>query len=417
MSLTQSNLTSATGVRIPTEFSDAAFRANPYPFYAEMRKNAPVVSMKAIFGQPAWLITRYEDVVNALKDPHFSNDPKVLAQDRNQMRSWWMPKVFSILQESMITSDNAEHQRLRGLVHLAFTPKRIEQITARAEQVTHDLLDQTARKNSIDLIREFALPLPLTIISDLMGVPEKERMGFYHAVSPFLDSMAGSPLRMLAQIPNANRLLRFFQRMIALRRADPQDDLITALVQAEQAGDRLSEDELLSMIFLLLLAGHETTVNLIGNGTLALLEFPDQMELLHNTPTLIDRAVEELLRYGNPVEHGTNRIVKEDVTLHGVTIPKHSAVLLMLASANRDENAFENPDRLDLNRHPNRHVSFGLGVHYCLGAPLARLEGKIAIQALAERFPHMRLTVRPDQIAWRTAVAVRGVKALPVKLV
>jgi cytochrome P450 PksS len=210
--------------------------------------------------------------------------------------------------------------------------------------------------------------------------------------------------------------MRFFQKMIELRRADPQDDLITALVQAEQAGDRLTEDELLSMIFLLLLAGHETTVNLIGNGTLALIENPDQLRLLHENPALIDTAIEELLRYGNPVEHGNSRYLLEEISLHGVTLPNHSTIMLMLASANRDETAFEQADRLILQRQPNRHVAFGLGAHYCLGAPLARLEGKSAIRALVRRFPDLQLTIRPQEVAWRTAVAVRGVKALPVRL-
>jgi len=401
---------------LPTEFNDATFRANPYPVYAQLRKSAPVHRMNAIFGRPAYVITRYEDVVSALKDPRFSNDYRLNPAGGDLSSSWWMPRVFTILQEGMLTNDDPIHQRQRNLVHLAFTPKRIEKITTRIEEVTQSLLDKAEKKNTIDLIQDFALPLPLTIISDLMGVPEKDRHGFYQAVNPFLESITGNPLRMLAQIPNANRLMRFFERMIALRRADPQDDLITALVQAEQAGDRLSQDELLSMIFLLLLAGHETTVNLIGNGTLALLEFPEQRHLLHQQPELIDRAVEELLRYANPVEHGTNRFLTEEVALHGVTMPKQSAVLLMLASANRDDAAFEQADQLILQRSPNRHISFGLGIHYCLGAPLARLEGKLALSALVQRFPNIALTIRPDQVPWRTAVAVRGVKSLPVRL-
>jgi len=404
-----------TATQIPTQFSEAAFRHDPYPFYRLMRREAPVAYMKGAFGQQAYLITRYEDVVAALKDPRFSSDTRD-AGESNRLDAWWIPKVFTILADSMITNNDPAHQRLRNLVHLAFTPRRIEEITARVEQVTHDLLDKAGQKNRIDLIQDFALPLPLTVISDMMGVPEQERSTFYRAVSPFLDALAGSPLGMLAQIPNANRLMHFFERMIALRHADPQDDLITALVQAEQAGDRLSQDELLSMIFLLLLAGHETTVNLIGNGTLALLEFPDQLALLHDHPEMIDTAVEELLRYGNPVEHGNNRYPLEEVTMHGVTMPKNSSVLLMLASANRDESAFEDADRLDLQRQPNRHVAFGLGVHYCLGAPLARLEGKIAINALVSRFPDLQLTIPREQVPWRSAVAVRGVKSLPVVL-
>jgi cytochrome P450 PksS len=412
-----SAIVSEPTVTLPARFSDPAFRADPYPVYARMRHTAPVYKMKASLGAEPYLITRYQDVVDALKDPRYSSDPKKNQQPgENRMKAWWMPRVFGILQDSMITSDDPAHQRLRGLVHLAFTPKRIEHITGRIEQITHELLDHAGRQNEIDLVKEFALPLPLTIISDLMGVPEEERQPFYRAVSPFLESLAGSPLTMLAQYPNANRLLRFFQKMIALRRAEPQDDLITALVQAEQAGDRLSEDELLSMIFLLLLAGHETTVNLISNGTLALLEFPDQLQLLHDNPAIIDRAIEELLRYGNPVENGTNRFLTEDVTLHGVTMPKASNLMLMLASANRDEEAFANADRLDLTRSPNRHVAFGLGAHYCVGAPLARLEGKIAINALVQRYPNLKLTIPREQVPWRTAVAVRGVKALPVRL-
>lgn len=402
--------------QLPSNFNDPAFRADPYPFYTRMRHTAPVAPMKAIMGAQSWLITRYDDVVSALKDPRFSSDPKDKGADSDRMNAWWMPRVFKVLSNSMITSNDPAHQRLRGLVHLAFTPRRIERITARVEEVTSGLLDTAGRKNEIDLIREFALPVPLTVISELMGVPAKEQMGFFNAVSPFLDSLTGNPLKILGQFPNATRLLRFFERMIALRRADPQDDLISALVQAEQAGDRLTPDELLSMIFLLLLAGHETTVNLIGNGTLALLEYPDQAAWLRQHPEMIDRAIDELLRYANPVEHGTNRILTEDVTLHGVMMPKHSTVLLMLAAANRDETVFANADRLDLNRNPNRHVAFGLGMHYCLGAPLARLEGRIAISALVQRFPNMKLMVRPEQVEWRTAVAVRGVKRLPVRL-
>jgi len=406
----------ALTVKIPTEFSEPSFRADPYPVYALLRREAPVTCMKTAFGAESWLLTRYEDVISALKDPRYSNDPKKQNTSGNVINAWWMPRVFTILENSMITSDDPVHKRLRNLVHMAFTPKRIEQIAGRIEQITQELLDKAGQKNEIDLIRDFALPLPLTVIMDLMGVPEKERMGFYRAVSPFLDSLAGHQFKILLQYPNANYLMRFFQKMIALRRADPQDDLITALVQAEQAGDRLNEDELLSMIFLLLLAGHETTVNLIGSGTLALLEHPTQMQLLHDDPGMIERAIEELLRYTSPLEHSTSRYAMEDVTLHGVTIPKNSTVLLVIASANRDETVFENADQLNLNRNPNRHVSFGLGIHFCLGAPLARLEGKIGINALIQRFPDMKLTIQPEQVAWRSAVAVRGVKSLPVRL-
>jgi cytochrome P450 PksS len=209
-------------------------------------------------------------------------------------------------------------------------------------------------------------------------------------------------------------MTRFFNRLIALRKSHPGTDLITALVQAEEAGDRLSQDELVSMIFLLLLAGHETTVNLIGNGMLALLQHPEQLQKLRDHPELIDTAIEELLRFGNPVEHGNMRHALEDVEIGGQVIPKGSTVLLLLASANRDEQVFEKPEELDITRDPNRHLGFGFGLHYCLGAPLARLEGRIAIQKLIQRFAHLRLAIAPDRLEWRNTTAVRGLQSLPV---
>jgi len=225
---------------------------------------------------------------------------------------------------------------------------------------------------------------------------------------------AGDPTVFLRQIPNALRMTRFFEKLIALRRANPGDDLVTALITAEDAGDHLSQDELIAMIFLLLLAGHETTVNLIGTGVLALLQHPAQLQQLRDNFDLIDDAVEELLRYGNPVEHGSSRYALEDVHIGGQLIPKGSTVLLLLSSANRDERIFENPEQLDITRSPNRHVGFGLGIHYCLGAPLARLEGRIAIQKLFQRFPNLHLAIPEEQLAWRSTMAVRGLRSLPV---
>jgi cytochrome P450 PksS len=211
-------------------------------------------------------------------------------------------------------------------------------------------------------------------------------------------------------------MMRFFRKLIHLRRAEPRDDLLTALVQAEEQGDRLSEDELISMIFLLLLAGHETTVNLIGNGTLALLQHPEQLQKLRENPELIGSAVEELLRYGNPVEQPSPRFAREEIHLDGHVIPQGATVMPLLASANRDESMFENADKLDITRKPNRHVAFGMGAHYCLGAPLARLEGTIALQQLVRRFPQMKLAVPEEQLRWRGSVGLRGLKALPLRL-
>jgi cytochrome P450 PksS len=217
-------------------------------------------------------------------------------------------------------------------------------------------------------------------------------------------------------MPALSAFLRYIRRLVQSRRTDPKDDLVTALVEAREAGDQLSEDELLGMISLLLIAGHETTVNLIGNGILSLIEYPDQMDRLRNEPALIKSAVEELLRYNGPLETATERYPREDVTIAGVTIPRGERVLAVLASANRDERQFDNPDTLDLAREPNRHLAFGLGVHYCLGAPLARLEGQIAINTLLRRVPDLRLAVPRDSLSWRPGLVLHGLKSLPLTI-
>jgi cytochrome P450 PksS len=227
-------------------------------------------------------------------------------------------------------------------------------------------------------------------------------------------SAAVSTWGLMKAIPNAWALMRYIRRIIKKRRASPQDDLMSALIRAEEAGDTLSEDELMAMVFLLLVAGHETTVNLIGNGMLALLEHPDQMERLRNDPALIKPALEELLRYASPVEMATERYAREDVSIAGVTIPRGEMVFAVLGSANRDERQFTSPDSLDLTREPNKHLSFGLGAHFCLGAPLARLEGQIAINTLLRRVPDLRLTVAPDRLRWRRGLLLRGLESLPV---
>jgi len=375
-----------------------------------------VTSAQSPYFGKIWLVTLYEDVLECLKNPMLSSDMKSSGMRSGWIDAWWVPKVFKTIQKSMVTTDEPDHRRLRDLVHQAFTPRIVEKMTGRIEQITDKLLDLAEHRRKIDLIADFALPLPLTVISEMMGVPERDRLKFHKWSAKFLEVGAGDPKVLFKQIPNGIRMLRFFERLIALRKTNPGEDLITGLVQAKTEGDRLNQDELLSMIFLLLLAGHETTVNLIGNGVLALLENPDQYQKLHNNPEIIDSAIEELLRYSNPVEYGNMRYALEDIEIRGQIIPKGSIVLLLLASANRDCKVFENPDQLDLTRTPNRHLGFGFGVHYCLGAPLARLEGRIAISKLVQRFPNMKLAVSPEQLKWRTTIAVRGLKDLPLQL-
>ena len=268
-------------------------------------------------------------------------------------------------------------------------------------------------RGRMDLIRDYALPLPTTIIAEMLGVPDRERHKF-HRWSNTIVSIVPSKWGLLKAIPSLIAFLRYIRRLVRTRRAAPQDDLVSALVEAHEAGDRLSEDELLAMVSLLLIAGHETTVNLIGNGMLALLEHPQQMDRLRDDPALIKPAVEELLRYDGPLETATERYAREDVTIAGVTIPRGEMVFAVLASANRDERQFDHPDTLDLTREPNRHLAFGQGVHFCLGAPLARLEGQIAINTLLRRIPDLRLAVPPQALRRRPGLVLHGLKSLPV---
>jgi cytochrome P450 PksS len=390
-----------------------AFKANPYPFYARLRAEAPVHRVTLPDGQEAWLITRYDDVAAALKDERLAKDKLNALSPGQVARQPWVPAMFRPLTRNMLDLDPPDHTRLRALVSKAFTPRLVEQMRPRIEAITSALLDAVQGRGRMDLIRDYALPLPATVIAEMLGVPAADRHKFHRWSSAMLSSTA-SGWGMLRAIPSAWQFLRYLRALIRAHRAGPRDDLLSELVRADEAGEKLSEDELLAMAFLLLVAGHETTVNLIGNGTLALLEHPDQMRRLRDDPGLIRPAVEELLRYYSPVETATERYARDDVTVAGVTIPQGSLVFAVIASANRDDRQFADPDRLDLAREPNRHLAFGQGIHFCLGAPLARLEGQVAISTLLRRLQELRLAVPPGALRWRGGLVLRGLQKLPV---
>jgi len=394
----------------PIEITNPHFKANPFAFYARLRTEQPVYRAK-LGRQDAWLVTRYDDVLALLKDERFSKDPAT--RTGGQAKPPWMPGFLKPIQRNMLDLDDPDHARLRALVHKAFTPSRIEQMQARIQAICDQLLDAVQAKGSMDLIADFALPLPLTVISDLLGIPAADQHRFHKWTKAFLTTP--TTLNMLLALPSIAAFMRYLRHLFAARRVNPTNDLLTALVQAEEAGDRLSEDELLAMAFILIVAGHETTVNLIGSGALALLEHPDQLALLRGNPTLIRSAVEELLRFTAPVEQATERYAREEVTIAGVTIPRGALTLGVLASANRDEHHFARPDQLDIMREKNRHLAFGYGSHACVGMPLARLEGQLAISTFVQRLPKLRLAVAPDQLRWRATPNVRGLAALPVR--
>lgn len=393
------------------------FKANPYPFYARLRAEAPVYAVTLPDKRKAWLVTRYDDVAMVLKDEQrfITNHRTAMSADQ-LAKEPWMPPMFKVFDRNLLSLDGADHARLRSLIHKAFTPRLVEQMRLRVETLANELLDVAERRGTMDLIHDFALPVPLTIISEILGVSPIDREKFHKWFNSLIALSAASNIAILRGIPNMWLMLRYLRRIIKERRHDPQDDLITALVQAEEAGDKLSQDELLAMIFILMIAGHETTVNLIGSGTLALLENPDQMALLRQKPDLIKNAIEELLRYVSPVEQSSERYMQEEVTLHGVTIPKGEMVLAVIASANRDEHQFPHAEKLDITRVDNKHLAFGQGVHYCVGAPLARLEGQIAITILMQRMRNLRLNAAPETLRWRAGLTLRGLEMLPVAL-
>ena len=404
---------------VAPDLASPAFKANPYPFYARLRAEVPVWRVTLGDRRTAWLVTRYEDVARVLKDDTFAKD-KLNAMDPEQRaKTPWVPGFLKPLERNMLDLDDPDHVRLRALVSKAFTPRLIERLRGRIDALCEELLDamerERKRKGGTDLVASYALPLPATVIAELLGVPAEDRARFHRWSNRLVSVSSGRD--MLRALPAALSFVRYLRKLVEQRRADPEDDLITALIRAEEAGDKLSEDELLAMAFLLLVAGHETTVNLIASGTLALLEHPEQTEWLRRDPSLVKPAVEELLRYTSPVELATERYARQDTEIAGRRIPRGGLVLAVLGSANRDERHFEDPDVLDLARDPNRHLAFGRGgVHHCLGAPLARMEGQIALSALLRRFPGARLAMAPESLHWRRGLFLRGLEKLPLVL-
>lgn len=405
----------ATKSIVPVDVTDTMFKANPFPFYAQLRAEAPVfpVSLpKSISRQRAWLITRYDDVLTVLKDERFAKDRRNAMTVEQLQKVHWVPSMLKPLERNMLDLDTPDHTRLRALVHKAFTPRLIEQMRDQVQALANELLDRVETGNGMDLLTDFALPLPLTIIGRMLGVPAQDHQKFHRWTKTLIS--AGTNRNLFVLIPSIMRFLGYVKKLIKQRRADPKDDLVTALVQAKDGNDQLSEDEVLAMIVLLLIAGHETTVNLIGSGTLALLEHPDQMALLQRSPSLIKTAIEELVRFVCPVEMATERYARSALTIAETTISRGELVMAVIGSANRDPTVFDNPDSLDITRTNNKHLAFGHGPHYCLGASLARLEGQIAISSLIQRMPNLRLNIGRDQLRWRGTFVLRGLETLPV---
>jgi cytochrome P450 len=390
---------------------DPVTHADPYPAYRRLREQAPV-------HQPfpgVWILTRYRDAAALLRDPRGSSDRRKSEMYELFLQSLPEPLGADELQPSMLFLDPPDHDRLRGLVHKAFTPRVVDALRSRVEEIVSDLLDRVQDRAEIDVVRDLAYPLPVAVICDMLAIPPADRaalrrwsLDLIHTIDPII------PPDALARAQTAGREFRaYLAELIAERRLRAGEDLLSGLIEAEDQGEQLTEAELVSTCVLLLIAGHETTSGLIGNGTLALLRNPAELARLRDDPSLIRTAIEELLRFDSPVQL-TGRLMLEDVQVDGHRLRKGEDVVALVGAANRDPEQFRDPDRLDLGRPENRHMAFGGGIHFCLGAHLARLEGRIAIGALVRRFPAMQLAT--DQVQWRDTITLRGLRSLLVTL-
>ena len=378
---------------------------DPYPVYDRLRQEDPVHEMEG----GRWLLTRYEDCSAVLRNPTMSSSQRDIGSaDEPSLLQQYLSKL-------MLFSDAPDHTRLRGLVSRAFTPRVVEELRPRIVELVDQLLDEAEAAGELDVISGLGRPLPVAVIAEMLGVPAEDHDRFRswsEALAHTVDPEMAPDVAERATIAGLE-FMEYFNELSEERRQRPQADLVSALVAIEDGGDRLAADELVANCILLLIAGHETTTNLIGNGTLALLRNPHELDRFREDAGLAKTAVEEVLRYDSPV-HLTGRAALEDTEVGGVDIPAGDRVTILLAAANRDPAAFADPARLDLGREENRHLAFSSGPHFCLGAALARLEGQIALSSLVTRFP--RLELAADEVEWNPTITLRGLQRLPVAL-
>ncbi|HEX8436147.1 cytochrome P450 [Archangium sp.] len=386
-------------------------RANPFPLYKRMREEHPAALITdPQLGLQFWLMTRYKDTVELTRDPRLTQDPTQLPED---VRQRFFGQTLKSLNRHLLTVDPPDHSRMRSLVSKAFTPRRVEELRPRVTALCSELLEGLVARGSADFIEEFAFPLPIIVISELLGIPTEDRLRFRQWTQAFFAPPSQGAREKVREA--SEHFFKYLEAFLTLRREQPREDLTSALIAAEEQGDRLSAAELMSLIFLMLVAGYETTANLLGNGLLELLRHPEQLQRLREARSLIPSAVEEMLRYCGPSEVSILRFAKEDLELHGRHIKAHEALRVNFLSADRDSEQFADPDRFDVGRTPNKHVGFGNGIHFCLGAPLARLEATITFELLLERLPRLRLAVPPEKLAWRSSAQARGLVSLPLE--
>jgi cytochrome P450 len=392
-----------------------AFARDPFPTYARLRNEGPVLQTKVPLMGKAWVATTYQAASEVLKDDEtFVMEAKKVGKTLFTGVLRLLPRTLRALSDMMLRHDNPDHRRLRRLVDQAFSRHSVENMRGRIGVLCDGLLDSLAGRERVDLLEGWARPLPVAVICELLGLPDEDRRQFSGWVKGLLSS--SSLLGMLLALPRLFRLLKYFRRHFEQCRRRPRPGLMTALVEAEQDGDKLSEDELMAMAFLLLLAGFETTVHLLSGGTLALLKTPEQKERLLDDWSLVSPAVEELLRFVSPVLVSEPRYVIRDLEFHGQPLRRGDYIMACLGAANADPARFPNPEKLDLSRSPNPHLTFGSGMHFCLGAQLARVEAQVGFERLFTRYPRLALAVADSELRYIGHMGLRGLAALPVRL-
>lgn len=389
------------------------FWQDPHPVYADLRQEGPVHPVVTPDGLRVWLVTRYEDVRAAFADSRLAKDAAVVGHlfQRNTVPGASPRSVEPRTAGHMLSTDPPAHTRLRTLVSKAFTPGRVSGLRPRVEALSAAFLDALVGREEVDLVDDYAFPLAITVMCELLGLPEGDREQFRQWTQDY--NSTGAPKAVTSA---AQSITAYVDGLIEEKRRMLGDDLLSALIEARDVDDRLSDAELVAMVFLLLSAGHETTVNLIANGMRALLQHPDQLARLRSDPALLPQAVEEFLRYDGPVNLATYRFTTTPVTIGGVEIPDKELVLVGVASANRDGDRFSAPDRLDVGRTPNHHLAFGAGAHYCLGASLARQEGEVAFRDWLGRYSRIEAAVPLEEIRYRQSLLMRGPESLPLRV-
>ncbi|MGM0874696.1 MAG: cytochrome P450 [Bacillota bacterium] len=391
---------------IPFSLTSSEFISNPYPFYDKLRSINPIyrgISLK----YPGWYVTGYEEAVSILKDSRFKN--RIPLPETSQKYE----QLKNIQNDMMLFKNQPDHKRLRMLVSKVFTPRMVEDYRPYIKETVNELLDQVQEKKRMDVVSDFAFPLASLVIAKIIGVPAEERYQFREWAVSLIQTIDFTRSR--KTLANGNdttiKLVDYFKELIKKRKHNPQDDLISMLIKEEQQGDKLTDEELLATCILLVIAGHETTVNLISNSLLSLLNHPEQLIELKEKPSLIEIAVEEFLRYESPTQM-TARIASEDIEMNRTTIKKGEHVYILLGAANRDPKKFINPNIFDITRNPNPHLAFGYGIHFCLGSSLARIEAQIAIHTLLQRMPNLQLATSNPQ--WRKLIGFRSLTELPI---